>query len=86
MEKWQKFEFSPSNFSALLSDMLYSLGLLSCQSFPKDNKLVGIPIQEFVSLLPSSIQYVTYFAIMDQGGTQSLFSVTLQQLSVSRGF
>ena len=65
--------------------MLYSLGLLSCQSFPKDNKLVVIPLQEFVSLLPSSIQYVTYCAILDQGSTWSLFLVTLQQLSVSRG-
>ena len=66
--------------------MLYSLGLPSCQSFPKDNKLVGIPLQEFVSLLPSSIQYVTYFVILDQDGTLSLSLVTLQQLSVSRGF
>ena len=65
--------------------MLYFLGFLSCQSFPKDNKLVVIPLQEFISLLLSSVQYVTYFAILDQGGTLSLFLVTLQQLSVSRG-
>ena len=44
-----------------------------------------IPLQEFISLLLSSVQYVTYFAILDQGGTLSLFLVTLQQLSVSRG-
>ena len=37
-------------------DLLYSLGLLSCQYFPKDNKLVGIPLQEFVALLPSRVQ------------------------------
>ena len=35
--------------------MLYSLGLLSCQYFPKDNKLVRIPLQEFVALLPSRV-------------------------------
>ena len=52
--------------------MLYYLGLLSCQYFPKDNRLVRVPLQEFVVLLPSRIQQVTYFAIMDQGGTQPL--------------
>ena len=36
--------------------MLYSLGLLSCQYFPKDNKPVRVPLQEFVSLLPSRVQ------------------------------
>ena len=73
-------------YGLLFWTMLYFLGFLSGQSFPKDNKLGVIPLQEFVSLLPSSIQYVTYFAILDQGGTLSLFLVTLRQLSVSRGF
>ena len=56
--------FKMTNFSNVIrakelrkgGGMLYSLGLLSCQYFSKDNKLVRIPLQEFVALLPSRVQ------------------------------